>query len=164
MSASVLDRTVRAYRIGAANNRYPIFDGMGSMLFPGRWNTSRTRLIYCSEHYSTALLEKLVHTNTGTIPTNQQWIEITIPVGTTYEIVTPYSLSGWNHAAQKISKSFGERWVKEKRSAILFVPSIIAPVENNILINEAYPQFSTITISLNHPVIWDKRLFFPETS
>ncbi|MCU0535715.1 MAG: RES domain-containing protein [Hydrococcus sp. Prado102] len=160
MSASVLDRTIHAYRIGAANNLYPIFDGTGAMLFPGRWNTARTRLIYCSEHYSTALLEKLVHTNTGTIPSNQQWIEITIPIGTTYEIVTPYSLNGWNHPAQKISKAFGDRWVREKRSAILFVPSIIAPIENNILINEAHPQFSSLTTSLDHPVIWDKRLFF----
>lgn len=158
MNASVLDRTVKAYRIGAANNKYPIFDGTGSIMYPGRWNTSRCRVIYAAEHYSTALLEKLVHSNTGKIPNNQQWIEITIPAGTTYEMVTTYSLAGWKDS--NITKEFGDKWLEEKRSCILFVPSIVAPLDNNILINEFHPQFYTIEISLNRPVIWDKRLFF----
>ena len=158
MNPSILDRIVKAYRIGTANNKYPIFDGTGSIPYPGRWNTSANRVIYCAEHYSTALLEKLVHSNTGKIPSNQQWVEITIPAGTTYETVTTYSLANWNDST--ISKDFGDRWLTEKRSCILFVPSIIAPLDNNILINEFHPQFSSLTISLNQPVIWDRRLFF----
>ncbi|MEO0014633.1 MAG: hypothetical protein RLZZ535_3022 [Cyanobacteriota bacterium] len=157
MNASVLDRTIKAYRIGAANNKYPIFDGTGSTFYPGRWNTSKARLIYSSEHYSTALLEKLVHSNTGKIPRNQQWIEITIPVGITYKVVTNYSLPGWIDAT--VSQKFGDRWLKEKRSCILFVPSIVAPLDNNILINEFHPQFPNLITSLNKPIIWDRRLF-----
>jgi RES domain-containing protein len=38
MTASILDRTLKAYRIGVHNNRYPIFDGTGAKLYPGRWN------------------------------------------------------------------------------------------------------------------------------
>ncbi len=157
MNPSVLDRTIKAYRLGAANNKYPIFDGTGSTFFPGRWNSASSRVIYSTEHYSTALLEKLVHSNTGKIPRNQQWIEITIPAGTTYETVTTYSLANWNDST--ISKNFGDRWLTKKRSCILFVPSIVAPLDNNILINEFHPQFSSLTISLNQHVIWDKRLF-----
>ncbi|MEL6580232.1 MAG: RES domain-containing protein [Cyanobacteria bacterium J06621_12] len=153
-----LDRTVKAYRIGAANNKYPIFDGTGSSFFPGRWNTGRCRIIYTAEHYSTALLEKLVHSNTGKIPKNQQWIEITIPVGISYETVTLDSIPNWKDS--DITKKFGDRWLTEKRSCILFVPSIIAPVDNNILINEFHSQFPKLTTSLNKPVIWDRRLFF----
>jgi len=159
MSASVLERELKAYRIGAANNQYRIFDGYGSMLYPGRWNSSACRMIYCSEHYSTALLEKLVHSNTGRIPKGQQWIEISIPAGTSYEVVTPHSLRGWDSPSQKTSKKFGDRWVKQRRSAILLVPSIVARVDNNILINEAHPEFHRITTSLNQPVVWDSRLF-----
>lgn len=159
MNASVLDRELKAYRIGTASNQYPIFDGSGSVLYPGRWNTEDCRIIYCSEHYSTALLEKLVHSNTGKLPQGQQWIEISISVGTTYEVVTPHSLPGWDNPSQKISKRFGSRWMKQKRSTILLVPSIVARVDRNILINEAHPEFNTITTSLNEPVIWDSRLF-----
>ena len=158
MSSSILDRTVKAYRIGAKSNRYPIFNGEGSIAYPGRWNTSKCRVIYASENYSTALLEKLVHSNTGKIPKNQQWIEIIVPAGTTYETVTTYSLANWNDST--ISKEFGDKWLEDKRSCILFVPSIVAPLDNNILINEFHPQFSNLTSSINQPVIWDNRLFF----
>lgn len=157
MNASVLNRTIKAYRIGAANNKYPLFDGTGSIFYPGRWNTPASRVIYSSEHYSTALLEKLVHSNTGKIPRNQQWVEITIPAGTTYEVVTTYSLPNWNDTT--LSQQFGEEWLLTKRSCILFVPSIVAPLDNNILINEFHPQFPNLTTSLNQPVIWDQRLF-----
>lgn len=157
MVASILDRTMRAYRIGIHSNRYPIFDGTGAKLYPGRWNANY-QVIYCGENYSLAMLEKLVHSNTGNIPEHQQWIEITIPVGTTYETVTTYSLANWNQPS--ISKDFGDKWLDSKRSCILIVPSVIAPMENNILINEAHPQFSTVSTSLNQPVIWDRRLFF----
>ncbi|MGL6337738.1 MAG: RES family NAD+ phosphorylase [Waterburya sp.] len=158
MTASILNRTLKAYRIGIHNNRYPIFDGTGAKLYPGRWNENYS-VIYCGENYSLAMLEKLVHSNTGDLPEYQQWIEITIPVGTTYEVVTTYSLSEWKELS--VSKNFGDNWLLSNRSCILIVPSAIAPVENNILINESHPQFSTITTSLNQPVVWDRRLFFP---
>ena len=38
MTAFILDRTLKAYRIGVHNNRYSIFDGTGAKLYPGRWN------------------------------------------------------------------------------------------------------------------------------
>ena len=50
----------------------------GSSLAPGRWNTPGSPLIYSSGHYSTALLEKLVH-GSGRLPPNQHYIQITIP-------------------------------------------------------------------------------------
>lgn len=157
MNASILDRTLKAYRIGIHSNCYPIFDGTGSKLYPGRWNENYP-VIYSGSNYSLALLEKLVHSNTGDIPQHQQWIEITIPVGTSYETVTTYSLPNWKQSS--VSKAFGDNWLKSKRSCILIVPSAIAPVENNILINESHESFSKIEISLNQPVIWDRRLFF----
>lgn len=157
MNASILDRTLKAYRIGIHSNCYPIFDGTGSKLYPGRWNENYL-VIYSGSNYSLALLEKLVHSNTGDIPQHQQWIEITIPIGTSYETVTTYSLPNWKQSS--VSKAFGDNWLKSKRSCILIVPSAIAPVENNILINESHESFSKIEISLNQPVIWDRRLFF----
>ena len=39
-------------------------------------------MIYASQHYSTAMLEKLVRAS-GELPPNQHFIEITIPNGVT---------------------------------------------------------------------------------
>ena len=157
MTASVLDRPFTAFRIGSKNNAYPIFNGRGSTYYPGRWN-KKMPVIYAASSYSLALLETLVHTNTGDIPKNQQWIDINIPVGTTYETVTTYGNLDWKR--ESVTKAEGEKWLKQKRSCIMFVPSVISPVEFNILINEAHPQFASITTGINQPVVWDKRLFF----
>jgi RES domain-containing protein len=157
VSASVLERIIKAYRIGEHSNRYPIFDDLGSKIVPGRWN-NKYPVIYTASNYSLAMLEKLVHCNTGDIPEQQQWIEITIPNGVSYETVTLYSLKQWHNS--KITRKFGDTWLKSQRSCILFVPSIISPTENNILINKSHPEFEQITTSINQPVVWDKRLFW----
>ena len=160
MTAQVLDRTLTCYRIGDPAGTYPIFDATGSTIAPGRWNTPASPVIYSSEHYSTALLEKLVH-GSGRLPPNQHFVEITMPRGTSYEVFSPPALAGWNSMPAAVSKAFGEAWCLERRSAILLVPSVVARLDNNILINPAHPEFSGIAQSLHQPVFWDRRLFGP---
>ena len=48
---------------------------------------------------------------------------------------------------------------QDSRSSILLVPSVVARVESNILINPAHPEFGGIEVSLHEPVYWDRRLF-----
>lgn len=158
MTAQVLDRTLTAYRIGDPTGSWPIFDATGSTIAPGRWNTPASPVIYTSEHYSTALLEKLVH-GSGRLPPNQHYVEITIPRGVSYEILSPAALPGWDTMPATVSKAFGEKWCLERRSAILIVPSVVARVDSNILVNPQHPEFASITPSLHQPVYWDRRLF-----
>ena len=47
------DRVLTCYRIGDPDGEYPIFDTEGARLFPGRWNTPASPMLYTSEHYST---------------------------------------------------------------------------------------------------------------
>ena len=94
MSApSRLRESVRAYRIGGPAGGPPVYSGEGSRLYPGRWNERGQSVIYASEHYSTALLETLART--GELPPNQHYVQIDIPAGVTYEVVTKDSLPGW---------------------------------------------------------------------
>jgi RES domain-containing protein len=158
VTAQILDRTLSCFRIGDPNGAYPIFDATGSTIAPGRWNTSGTPLIYTSEHYSTALLEKLVH-GSGRLPPNQHYITVTIPRGLTYEMFSPPTLPGWDRMPPTVSKAFGERWCLEKRSVILTVPSVVARLDDNILINPAHPEFRKLEAGLHGPVFWDRRLF-----
>ncbi|MES1947753.1 hypothetical protein C84B14_10402 [Salinisphaera sp. C84B14] len=158
MSGQRLDRTLYAYRIGDPDGRYPIFDGTGSTIAPGRWNTMTTPVIYAGEHYSTSMLEKLVHAN-GLMPPNQHYIEITLPGGLSYEIVTKDALPGWDTALPTVAREFGHDWVKGRRSAILIVPSFVARIESNILINPGHPECAQIEHTLPAPIWWDRRLF-----
>jgi RES domain-containing protein len=128
------------------------------MLAPGRWNTPGSPVIYTSEHYSTALLEKLVH-GSGRLPPNQHFVQITVPRGVSYEVFSPAALPGWDAMPATVSKSFGEEWCRDRRSVVLLVPSVVARVDSNVLINPAHPEFSRIETSLHEPVYWDRRLF-----
>ncbi|MHA6644993.1 RES family NAD+ phosphorylase [Mesorhizobium sp. A623] len=158
MTAQNLDRTLFCFRIGDPAGNYPIFDATGSMLAPGRWNTPGSPMIYAAEHYSTALLEKLVH-GSGRLPPNQHFIRITVPSGASYEVFSPPSLPGWDTMPATVSKRYGEEWCRERRSLILLVPSVVARLDRNVLINPAHPEFSRIETSLHKPVYWDRRLF-----
>ena len=161
MTAQVLDRTLTCYRVGDPAGAYPIFDASGSRLMPGRWNTEDTPVIYAAVHFSTAMLEKLVH-GAGRLPPNQHYIEITVPRGLSYEVVNTAALPGWDAADESVAQAYGAAWVREQRSVILLVPSVIARLDENVIINPAHPEFRHITTSLHRPVHWDRRLYGPQ--
>lgn len=158
MIAQQLDRVLRCFRIGDPAGAYPIFDAAGSAISPGRWNTADSPMIYASEHFSTALLEKLVR-GRGRLPRNQHYVEVTVPNGVSYEVFNPPSLPGWDSLPPAASQSFGERWHREGRSLVLIVPSVVARLDRNVLINPDHPEFFEVGHSLHQPVWWDRRLF-----
>ena len=158
MTAQILDRTLESYRIGDPGGAYPIFDATGSTIFPGRWNSATSPMIYSSERYSTALLEKLAH-GSGRLPPNQHYARIMIPAGIPYEYFDEARTPGWDTATPTVSRSFGDAWQRSKRSLILIVPSVLARIDCNILINPTHPDFRKIQAGLHKPVFWDKRLF-----
>ena len=70
-----LHEALLAYRIGDPKGEFPIWDDGGARLSSGRWHEAGAAVIYASKHYSTAMLEKLVHYQ-GEIPAGQHFIEI----------------------------------------------------------------------------------------
>jgi RES domain-containing protein len=158
VTGQTTDRVLTCYRIGDPAGLFPIYDSEGARLYPGRWNTADSPVIYTSEHYATAMLEKLVHGN-GILPPNQHYIRITIPNGTSYEVFQPERCPGWDSRGEDICKTFGDAWYKERRTALLLVPSIPARIERNVLINPLHPGASGITFDLPLPIWWDDRLY-----
>lgn len=158
MTAQRLDRTLTVWRIGDPTGEHPIFDATGSTFYPGRWNDADTAVIYAGEHYSTAMLEKLVHAD-GLMPPDQHFIRITLPRGLSYEMVNGDFLPDWAAPDCEAAREYGVRWAGDRRSAVLFVPSFVARVEHNVLINPEHPEFGQIDTELPQPVWWDRRLF-----
>lgn len=115
-------------------------------------------MIYASERFSTALLEKLVH-GSGRLPPNQHYVEITVPAGLSYEVADMAAIPGWDAPVPSSSKTFGEAWQRSGRSLVLLVPSVVARPDINVLINPDHPEFGMIETGLHIPVHWDRRLF-----
>jgi RES domain-containing protein len=158
MTHRKLTAPLTVYRIGDPRGSYPIYSGAGARRVAGRWHRRGQEVIYTTAHYSTAMLEQLVHYS-GQAPTGQHFITIDVPAGISYEIVTVEVLPGWERADQRVARAFGSAWLDENRSAILMVPSVVARMEQNVLINPAHPEASQIKPGLEHPIWWDQRLF-----
>ncbi len=153
-----LAETWTAYRIGDPEGRYPIYSAEGARRMAGRWNRVGDAVIYAARHYSTAMLEKLVHYN-GVLPAGQHYIEITIPAGTSYTSFSVDHVPDWHRADAAAARAFGHRWFTAMESALLVVPSVVARIEENLLINPAHPDAAHIRHGLERPVWWDERLF-----
>ena len=153
-----LPEALVGYRIGDPAGAHPIFSAEGARRVQGRWHETGDQVIYASEHYSTAMLETLVHWN-GLLPPNQHFIEITLPAGASYEVVTPDILPDWHLPAGEASRRFGHQWYEQQRSVVLFAPSVVARPERNLVLNARHPDFPRIKSGLETPVWWDDRLF-----
>lgn len=155
-------RTLRkehvAYRIGDPSGAYEIFSGKGAARQPGRWHAAGQEVIYCSENYSTALLERLVYFN-SVLPPNQHFIRIALPAGVSYEVCTKDQLPKWHLPDSSEARAFGSKWLDERRSCLIYVPSRVAREERNVLINPHHSDFARIEPGLETPVHWDDRLF-----
>jgi RES domain-containing protein len=148
---------VKAFRI--ADRRHRVFDGYGAALHGGRWNSPGRRVIYGAETYSGARLEQMVHLPLGRVPGTQAVVVVEIPDDVSSEELRPEGLPGWNSRDRIASRAFGDRWYDERRSTVLLVPSVAAPGERNVLINQEHPDSPRIVSSPPSLVVWDERLF-----
>ncbi|MEC4746930.1 RES domain-containing protein [Methylomicrobium sp. Wu6] len=149
---------MRIFRIG--DNRHPIWDGTGAAMVGGRWNSPGRPVIYGSLSYSCAMLEILAHANIGRIPKTHSYIVAEAPDDVSLEMHDPDSLPhSWDIENSVTARAFGDRWLQESRTAILVVPSVIARLDANALVNPNHPDAKKLIISLPERIIWDKRLF-----
>jgi len=154
----VLDDALKAFRIGDPRGEHPIWSDGGARLASGRWHEAGQRAVYAAEHYSTAMLEKLVHFG-GELPTGQHYVEVHVPAGVSYEVVNPDLIPGWAEPGGAAARAFGRDWFAQGRSALLIVPSVVARMERNMVFNAAHPDFARVRPGLETPVWWDQRLF-----
>jgi RES domain-containing protein len=154
----------RFWRIATDTRTYTADDikGTGAKNTGGRWNDAGVAMVYTSTNRSLACLETLVHMNAGGLPLNRYLVAIDVPddIWLASEVATSTSLPvGWDaEPAGMVSIIFGTNWVNSRRSAILLVPSIIVPEEQNALINPEHPDAVRITARKVRKWLYDPRL------
>jgi RES domain-containing protein len=147
-----------AWRI--ADGRFDPFSPVGASLVGGRWNSPGQGVIYASASYAGAMLECLAHAGIGRVPRTQVAVAIRIGPGVATETLHADGLPpGWADADLRVARSVGDAWLRERRSAVLLVPSVVARREFNVLIHPGHPHFRRIRAAAPEPVLWDKRLF-----
>ena len=148
----------QAWRI--ADGRFDVFSPVGASLVGGRWNSPGLGAIYASRSYAGAMLECLAHAGIGRVPRTHVAIEIAIAAAVSVEQHGESSLPvGWDHADLHVARAFGDAWIRERRTAVLVVPSVVARRELNVLLNPRHADFKKIVAGSPEPVVWDARLF-----
>ena len=154
-----------AWRIATHTPDYLADDltGTGAKISGGRWNRPGLPVVYCAETPSLACLETLVHLGTGSLPLNRYLVRIDIPasIWRSRDRHIPTTLPvGWDNCPpSKASLDFGDKWLKENRTAVLVVPSAIAPEDAVILLNPLHPKTASITATKLRKWLYDPRLF-----
>ena len=134
-----------AWRIVKTRYARSAFDGEGTSVNPGRWNSRGVPVAYASESRSLALLEALVHLQDAEVLPSFSFVGAVFP-DDLVEVVSELSLPrDWRASpARQATRDLGDRWIAEARSAVLRVPSTIIEEEHNYLINPAHPDFRLV--------------------
>jgi RES domain-containing protein len=135
------------------------FSGEGAAKTGGRWNSRGVAVVYTSASKSLAALETLVHLNPPVF-FKYKIIRIEFSEDLVEKIATAALPPDWRAEPPPPStKRIGDAWVRESRSAILAVPSIIISDEVNYVLNPAHPDFKKrITIARPQDFAFDPRL------
>lgn len=134
--------------------------GEGARIHGGRWNNKGTPVLYTSEHCSLALLELLANYSRELIPNDLFYLKLFIPDDLEiFAIQTTALPSNWKAypAPLKITDR-GTNLFNKKQKPVLKVPSVIVPLEFNILLNPLHPLFKKIEIIEAAPFSIDFRL------
>jgi RES domain-containing protein len=151
---------VKAFRLAPrtfAATAADAFSGLGGLYADGRWNVKGVRIVHTASSLSLASLELLAHLQRTTSVAEHVYYVIDVPDRL---IVTPTALpSGWDCIPPTAaSRAFGATWLRALRSVGLVVPSVVIPLEFNLLLNPAHPEFSlTWVVSGPHLYRFDPR-------
>ena len=151
----------RIYRIlRRAYARTP-FNGEGAYRYGGRWSSPGTRLSYTSEHQSLAMLEYFVHLDKDDPPGDLVLAVAEVPDDLARERVDVGDMPvNWRESAAPPELArLGDEFAQRGEHCLLLVPSVLAPDENNCLINPEHPDYKRIEIHDVEPLSYDPRMF-----
>ncbi len=129
-------------------------NGTGAAIYGGRWNSIGNFMLYTAQTSSLSILEHLAHI-IGAEPV--KYVLTTLIVKNHIEELQTNSLRKNWQANETLSQEIGDQWIRNRESAVLSVPSVINPLERNILINPNHPQLD-LAIENQDWYVYDARL------
>ncbi|MGH8226964.1 MAG: RES family NAD+ phosphorylase [Steroidobacteraceae bacterium] len=142
-------------------SRHASLDGRGGLFAPGRWHSRGHEILYCAPNPATALLEVLVH---GAVRTPEafagfQFLKIELPDALAAQRIEEGQLPrGWVSRVD-LTRAWGDRWLREGLTAVLFVRSVLVPETYNALINPRHGDAAEMRLLGAFRFPLDERLF-----
>jgi RES domain-containing protein len=136
------------------------FSGEGARRFGGRWNSRGVPMVYASSSLSLAAIELFVHLEPNQQPDDLVSVAATLPAGEPAQRLEPEQLPAdwWTDDFEQL-RTIRDKWVREKRSLALRVPSAALRTEWNVLVNPLHPALTAIKIAEPQSFRFDARMF-----
>jgi len=123
--------------------------------------------VYFSTTLSLAILEVLVHTDSDLMPDDMVALRVEVADLAEEETALDDLPAEWlTEIGNADTQAFGGQWVKERRSPLLVLPSVVLPLEadapeKNVLLNPGHPAAQDIEVAELTPFSFDPRLISP---
>ena len=148
-----------AWRIVRASRSNTAFTGEGPWRYGGRWNSPGVRVVYVSEHQSTAAFEVFANRLPFILDEKYKAFQLQWPDSLTEIFPIKKLPTNWRISPPpEETMQIGDRWVQQGRSAVLALPSAISPDDTNFLLNPEHPDFKRIRIHPATDYDFDPRL------
>ena len=150
---------MRIYRVFDRAYRASALTGEGAARAGGRWNSTGVEVVNASESLALALLEMMANARRK-IPPGKVYMTVDIPYDVRVKSVRAQDLPPRKTVAPAPRRlaEIGDDWIRRKRTLALLVPSAIVPIEHNVLLNPAHPDFKRLVIGSPQRIAVDSRL------
>ena len=128
-------------------SQYPDLRGEGGRRTDNRWNRRGKPIVYLAQTVAGVILEHMVHIMDNTrLPVGLKLIHVNYPDSLKIASISESDLpDGW-HTNVECTRNAGDQWLKNSGSALLRVPSSIAPDTVNVLLNLTHPNVAQVEI------------------
>ena len=122
------------------------------MLYSNRWNMAGTPMLYASTSLALACLEILVHLKPDQVPPTY--------VYSSAKLDHRPRQAGFRGDAgdEESTRLFGQWWSNQRQEVSILVPSVVIPMERNVLLNPTHSAFGHIVWETSRPFSFDERL------
>lgn len=119
--------------------------GEGAKLYGGRWNEIGTPCIYTATSVSLSLCEYFVNLPSYLLPTDLMLVKFEIEEKNIFNIEEKDLPEKWNsYPIFTASQKFGNSWLDKEEVVAFSIPSVIVPMERNVVLNPRAKNFTTI--------------------
>jgi RES domain-containing protein len=148
------------YRIVAETAADHAYSGLDTADQGGRWTLPGEPVVYAADSISLAAFEALVHLREP--PHTRRWVVVRAVIPPDLPIERCHQPpTGWQaRPPVPVSQRRGSRWLRNARSAVLTVPSVIFPSQRNFLLSPGHRDFGRIRVGRPVPFRFDPRLRF----
>jgi RES domain-containing protein len=135
-------------------------DGRGGLLASARWHSRGRPIVYLAETATGALAEALVHLelDPNHLPRHYKLLKAEAPDDTSIRHITKADLPKNWVQDEVATRTIGDEWLASQETALLRVPSAIAPETFNVLLNPAHREASSVVVANYREWPWDRTL------